>query len=244
MKKKRYVLALLLCLVANSCSSRKESDFSGNIGNEWQSVAVVDGLDAITHCHVESLLKSHGIDSYTEGSVAYGLFVQRKNVVQTIAIIEKDLQIRKYDIVLGNRNASIHFGIHDSDWRKVVPNESLTQFLQQKTFGPETTLGRLLRSAEVQKEVQTFSYVVEMKFLEREYLETPTTLNQGYEVSIDLAVSPNEKIGGKRLFFQVWGNGKQIQAMGSNEWWSGNPEEVLGYRKLYDQRESMINTRK
>lgn len=58
----------------------------------------------------------------------------------------------------------------------------------------------------------------------------------GHQFDIEFAVKLDEKIGGKRLYFQVWDEGKQILSCGGNEWWHGEPNVVSANKRKYDKR--------
>jgi hypothetical protein len=174
---------------------------------------------------VQSLLKRHGIECLIEGSVVYGVSVPKKNYDRAVEVLKEDLKIHRYSITLHAEGNDIKYTIPEKMWRKSTPKKTHQELIGLELYGPTTDIGALLRSPEMRKEIVTFPHVVCIKSLERRYLNPGGKERIGHEFDIELAVKPGEKIGGKRLRFQVWNNGKQVQLVGANEWWHGEPKE-------------------
>ena len=197
----------------------------------WSFVATVGSSDSITHTHIQSLLKSHGIECCIGGSRVYGVSVPSKNHAQAIAILKEDLAKHKYNITLhtldpnGNKK-DIKYTIHEEMWRESAPQKKYQDLIGLESYKATTDLGALLRAPEIRKDIATFPYITRIKSLERKYLNQSGKMSSGHVFEIELAVDPDKDIGGKILRFQVLDNGKQILQRGSNEWWHGKPNLV------------------
>jgi len=82
----RFIL-LLTAVIACSCS---HLDY-----NRFTPVASVDPQKAD---YVDALLRRHGIHSFTEGSVVYGVFVAPENRERTLRILREDSQKEHYQV--------------------------------------------------------------------------------------------------------------------------------------------------
>lgn len=222
---KHFLIAILICVITTSCANSKETISTNEPIDDWSFVAAVGGGDRITHTHVQSLLKRHGIECLIEGSVVYGVSVPKKNYDRAVEVLKEDLKIHRYSITLHAEGNDIKYTIPEKMWRKSTPKKTHQELIGLELYGPTTDIGALLRSPEMRKEIVTFPHVVCIKSLERRYLNPGGKERIGHEFDIELAVKPGEKIGGKRLRFQVWNNGKQVQLVGANEWWHGEPKE-------------------
>ncbi len=204
----------------------------------WSFIASVGGLDGITHTHLYSLLKAHGIDCAIEGSVIYGVAVPTDKQTEAIRIIKDDLRERRYDITLHTGGKDLKYSIPERNWRATEPKVLYTDLITRPDCAATTDLGALLRTADVANDALDFPYVVRIKSLERQYLDADHTLQTGHQFDIEFAVKQDEEIGGKRIYFQVWNHGKQIESLGSNEWWHGSPGEIAANKRKYDKRKS------
>ncbi|HDZ22257.1 hypothetical protein LCGC14_0274960 [marine sediment metagenome] len=202
----------------------------------WRFVATVGGLDRITHTHLRSLLSARGIDCGLGGSRAYAVTVPEADHSEAIKVIKEDLRQRKYNITLHTGGEDLTFSIPDSDWQTSEPGRLHADLLSDDDFAAATDIGALLRSPEVMADVLAFPYVVRIKSLQREYLDSEQNVRIGHQFEIELAVKADEEIGGKRLRFQVWDQGKQLQHLGSNEWGHGSRSEVDRNKEEYDKR--------
>ena len=204
----------------------------------WTFIATVGGLDGITLTHLHSLLKGHGIDSISEGSVVYGVAVPTGKEEDAIRLIKTDLRAREYDITLHAGGKETKYSIPVSRWRMTEPNVLYTALITRPDCAPSTDLGTLLRRAEVVNDTLAFPYVVRIKSLERQYLSEDQTLQTGHQFEIEFAVRSDTEIGGKRIYFQVWDHGKQVECLGSNEWGHGSPTEIERSKQQYDKRKT------
>ena len=214
---KHFLIAILICAITTFYTNPKETNVTDGHTDGRRFVAAVNGLDGITHTHVRSLLKSHGIECIIEGSVDYGVSVPAKDYTQAVKILEEDLKIHHYDITLHAEGKDFKYAIPKKMWRESAPKKNHRELIGLPSYKPTTDIGALLRSDEVCKEITTFPYVVRIKSLERKYLNSSGKASTGHEFEIELAVKSDEQIGGKRLRFQVWDNGRQIRSLGSNE---------------------------
>ncbi len=228
MNKLRCKIALFVCMIAVAGLASSEI--------RWRSAATVDGGDGITHTHVHSLFKSQGIECAIEGSVVYDVSVPEKKYAQAVKLLERDLKKRYYEITLHVDGKDITYTVPKKMWRKSTPKKTHRELIGLELYGPATDIGALLRSPEVRKEIVTFPYVVCIKSLERKYLNSAGQEGIGHEFDIEFAVKLDEEVGGKRLCFQVWDEGKQILSCGGNEWWHGEPSVVSANRQKYDKR--------
>jgi hypothetical protein len=220
-----------------SCRAAPSASQSGPMDG-WTFIATVGGLDSITLTHLHSLLKSHGIDSISEGSVVYGVAVPTDRQEDAIRVIKADLREREYDITLHAGGKETEYSIPKSRWRAATPNAHYTDVITRPDCAPSTDLGALLRSAEVVNDTLAFPYVIRIKSLERQYRSEDQTLHTGHQFEVEFAVSADKEIGGKRIYFQVWDHGKQIESLGSNEWWHGPPTEIARNKQKYDKRKT------
>ncbi|MCY3018518.1 MAG: hypothetical protein NTW87_05745, partial [Planctomycetota bacterium] len=202
----------------------------------WSLVATIGGNDRITHAHLDSLLRAHGVDCVIEGSIVYGVSVPTARQAEAISLIKEDLRERKYDITLHADGKELTFSVPDGDWRTSEPGLKHADLLAGGGCAASTDLGALLRTPRVTNEVLAFPYVVRIKSLEREYMDSEGKTQVGHEFDIEFAVRPDEEIGGTRLYFQVWDHGKQVHFHGSNEWWHGVPDEVERNKQQDDKR--------
>jgi len=234
---KNLLTAIFIFTIAISgMTSNEIRSTSGPDEEEWRFAATVSGVDGITHTHVQSLLKSQGIVCEIEGSIAYGVSVPKKKYAQAVKILEQDLKKRHYNITLHVNGKDIEHTIPKKMWRKWTPKKTHRELIGLQLYGPATDIGALLRSPGVRKEIVTFPYVVCIKSLERKYLNSNGREGIGHEFDIEFAVKLDGKIGGKRLYSQVWDEGKQILSCGGNEWWHGEPNVVSANKRKYDRR--------
>ena len=52
-------------------------------------LCTTSGTDTITHTHITNLLSSHGINSITEGSIAYGTKIEKSRLDDAIKLLEQ-----------------------------------------------------------------------------------------------------------------------------------------------------------
>lgn len=213
---KHFLIAVLIFAITTFCTNPKETSLTAGHTDGRRFVAAVSGLDGITHTHVRSLLKSHGIECTIEGSVEYGVSVPGKDYTQAVTILKEDLKIHHYDITLHAEGKDITYAVPGKMWRESAPKKNHRELIGLPSYKPATDIGALLRSDEVCKEIAAFPYVVRIKSLERKYFDSNGKVSTGHEFEIELAVNPDEQTGGKCLRFQVWDNGKQIRSLGSN----------------------------
>jgi hypothetical protein len=233
---KHFLIAILICVITTSCANSKETISTNEPIDDWSFVATVGGVDRITHTHVQSLLKRYGIECLIEGSVVYGISVPEKKYAQAVKLLKQDLKKRHYNITIHVDGKDIKHTIPKKMWRKVTPKKIHQELIGLELYGPTTDIGTLLRSPEVCKEIVTFPHVVCIKSLERRYLNSGGQEKIGHEFEIELAVTLDEEIGGRRLYCQVWDEGKQILVWGGNEWWHGEPNVVSANKRKYDKR--------
>lgn len=89
---------------------------SSNIEDAWVSIAVVGSLDKDAQEHVTALLGSEGIESYTEGSLVYALYVPAKDAERATAILKSDAEASDYWIQFpGDEKAISYKGFADED---------------------------------------------------------------------------------------------------------------------------------
>ena len=234
---KRYLLVILGCLSLAACQHAATTSQSGPMDG-WNFVASVGGLDGITQAHLGSLLKAHGIDCLIFGSVVYGVSVPTAKHSEAIRVIKEDLRKREYNITLHTHGKNLKYSVPDGHWRNSEPKLKYADLLSRHDYSASTALGALLRTPEVMNDVLAFPCVVRIKSLEREYMDSEQKVQLGHEFDIELAVKLDEEIGGKSLGFQVWDHGNQIRALGSSEWWQGEPSEIARNRQQYDKRKS------
>ena len=191
------------------------------------AVAVIGGNDSITFFHLRSLMKSHGIICDMGGSVGHAVYVPTDKSSKAINIIKDDLKKRKYFIILDNHT----YEVPKSDWRESYPKAKVDELLL--SYSRSTDLGALLRSPEFDNQTLAFPYVMRIKSLKREYMDSQQKILTGHQFEIELAVKPDERIGGAKLWYQVydWDSKKNIESGGSNEWWTGTSD-----RNKYDRR--------
>jgi hypothetical protein len=231
---RHLLIVVLICAITTPWANPKETSLIDGHTDGWRFVATVSSLDSITHTHVRSLLKSHGIECTIEGSVDYGVSVPGKDYTQAVTILKQDLKIHRYNITIHAGGKDIKHAIPGKMWRDSAPKMNYQELIGLALYKPATDIGALLRSDEVCKEITTFPHVVRIKSLERKYLNSSGKTNIGHEFEIELAVKSGEQIGGKRLRFQVWDNGRQIRSLGSNEWRQGGKEEKRGQAESAD----------
>src|SRR5438067_1863792 len=68
--------------------------------DEYVGVATRSGHDWITGAEIDALLRHHGIDSYQEGSLGYGVWVRRKDARRAEALIRQDAQEVGYRVLV------------------------------------------------------------------------------------------------------------------------------------------------
>lgn len=233
---KHFLIAILICVITTSCANSKETISTNEPSDDWSFVATVGSVDRITHTHVQSLLKLHGIECLIEGSVVYGISVPKKNYDRATEVLKEDLKIHQYIITLHAEGKDIEHTIPKKMWRKSTPKKTHQELIGLELYGPTTDIGALLRSPEVRKEIVTFPHLVCIKSLERKYLNSSGKAKTGHEFDIEFAVTLDEEIGGRRLYCQVWDEGNQILVWGGNEWWHGEPNVVSANKRKYDKR--------
>jgi hypothetical protein len=215
---KHLLTAIFICTISVFCMASNGISSTNGPDEGWRSVATVNSTDGITHTHVHSLLKSQGIECTIEGSVVYDVSVPEKKYAQAVKLLKQDLKKRHYEITIYVDGKDIKHTIPKKMWRKSTPKKTHQELIGLESYGPTTDIGALLRSPEVRKKIVTFPYVVCIKSLERRYLNPGGREKIGHDFEIEFAVSLDEESGGKRLYCQVWDEGKQIQVWGSNEW--------------------------
>ncbi len=95
MMNKAIFIVGVLCLVGCSNSST-QTNGGARITQKFVSIAVVGGTDSTTQAHIVSLLKVSSIDSYTEGSAVYGVFVPSQDTARATKILKADAATKKY----------------------------------------------------------------------------------------------------------------------------------------------------
>jgi hypothetical protein len=215
---KHLLTVIFICTIAVFCLNSNEINLTIGPDEGWRSVATVNSGDSITHTHVHSLLKSQGIECAIEGSAVYDVSVPEKKFAQAVKLLKQDLKKRHYEITIYMDGKDIKHTIPKKMWRKSTPKKTHQELIGLELYGPTTDIGALLRSPDVRKEIVTFPHVVCIKSLERRYLNSDGREKIGHDFEIELAGTLNEEIGGKRLYCQVWDDGKQVQVWGSNEW--------------------------
>jgi hypothetical protein len=207
---------------------------STNSKKKWVGVGCVDGLDAITHAHVTALLQGKGIDSVLEGSLVYGVSVPENDLVDAIRVLKEDAKKGHYAILIHDGNELFEYGPpKDQEWLVDKIDEKYATVIRQEKYGESTELGRVLRESLVRSSVPPFAFVVCVKSLKREYLDSSGKMKTGYDVEIELSADLHNAVGGKRISFQVWDGGKKINFIGGNEWWQGDEETVKRNKKIY-----------
>lgn len=202
-----------------------------SIPKGWAFIAGVDGGAWITHVHVRSLLKSHGIDCGIWGGIVCDVIVPSEDRAKAVTILKEDLKKHHYNITLHTEGKFFKYTAPEKKWRESSPKMKYQELIGLELYGPTTNIGALLRAPEVRKEIAAFPYVVRIKSHRREYHVSRGNIGIGLEVEIELTVERDEMIGSKCLFFQVWRNGKEIRSMGSHEWGS-----VSVNQRRYDNR--------
>jgi hypothetical protein len=215
---KHLLTAIFICTITVFCIKSNEISPPGEPDEGWRSIATVNSADGITHTHIHSLLKSQGIECAIEGSAVYDVSVPEKKYAQAVKLLKQDLKKRQYDITIHVDGKDIKHTIPKKMWRKSTPKKIHQELIGLDPYGPATDIGALLRSPDVHKDMVTFPYVVCIKSLERRYLNSGGREKTGHDFEIELAITLDEKTGGKRLYCQVWDDGKQVQVWGSNEW--------------------------
>ena len=216
---KRVMIVLVLSVLIGGCASRPSEDLPVMDATEkYTCVAHIGCLDRMTNDHICALLRSHGIDPLIEGSVVYGVSVAAEDAERAVGILRKDLNTRRYWIVLHEADGEHTYTIPDDMWEVVRPDVSYKDLLVTKGYDESMDIGILLRSRELKEDLRRFPCVVEIRMLKREYLDCEGELRTGHELMIELAESPERATAGKRLSFQVYDDGREIENLGSSEW--------------------------
>lgn len=225
-------LATLCAFSLASC--RAPSARTTPAAQVWSPIAAIDGSDDIAQKHVANLLARHGIASAIEGSVVYGVSVPEPRAAEAIALLDRDARAHPYHLALTGGAA------YDApaDQQVVLhPRRRGDELLRSPDYAEGTDLGAVLRHTAVQRALLAFPYVSEIRTLERSYFADATGRRQiGHDIRLELLVTPDQDIGGSRLWFRAWAAGQHVATHGSNEWWSGEPDVVAANRKKYDRR--------
>jgi hypothetical protein len=76
----------MLLVLALSCAPGEVEHY------EYEYIATVYGTDFETQVIIEHILGSHGISAGAEGSVLYGVFVEKRNSARAIRILKEALK--------------------------------------------------------------------------------------------------------------------------------------------------------
>ena len=234
MKNRMLVVLLAGLTLLSGCALLKKA--ASKAPEKWGVIATVGGLDRITQHHVACLLKSYNINCVIEGSAVYSVSVPVKDIKRGIGILKNDLKFRIYNITLCDGDSERRYSVPEEKWKIEKMAGKYDELISLWEYRDSTVLGAVLRQAAIKRDVPAFPFVSKTRIFAREYFGPQSRINTGYEVEIELAASLKEDIGGKRLCFQVWDDGRQVQTLGSNEWWRGNRETVAANQKKYDKR--------
>ncbi len=110
----------------------------------WVSIGSVPGL-GLPQYHVENLLLHSGIDAQIEGSVVYGISVDKKNKGRALAILKKDASIRPFmycqlDTVIPRTGAKIQSNL-------IFLNADLGSLAKVEAISKDPLLEGLVRAA-------------------------------------------------------------------------------------------------
>ncbi len=231
----RHLPVILACLGLASCRSAARDSASDPTRN-WASVATISGSDIITTIHLNSLLKSKGIECVTEGSVGYDLRVPRRQQAAAARLIEEDLRHRAFALILHTPKGDVPYSSSAAGWTEWTPKAHYETLLADPRCAASTDLGAALRFRMLADDLPTFPYVMRVRSLERDYLDTDGRLHTAHEFAIDLAVKPDECIAQAWHYLQVWADGRHILWQGGGETWSGTPDAIARNRATYDKR--------
>lgn len=180
-------------------------------------VGCIHSSDELTSIHIANLLTSHGIGAMIEGGAVYGIAVRADKAEQATAILRADALKVGYGIY--------YFGLGHDDIVPRRPKRILARILfatalKKSDFSTSTALGRFLHSKKIVRVAAKYPYIASLAVREQQYLATPTMHKAGYNLELELRETLRSQSDGYRGRYQVWKNGRRINFLGSNEWWS------------------------
>jgi hypothetical protein len=209
-----YIFFINVLGILTGCEDRGEVIFEPpplteeEKNQETVGVAIVSGIDEITHTHVVSLLMKHNIECNLMGSVIYGVSVRPKDYEKAWYLLKKDSEDREYWIELrGEKNP-----MTDSnkwDWEEITYSKHYNVLLQEAEFAENTAMGELIRQEREQENLQRFPYIDKIQTYAVEHLAHDGKLHTGYWVRLYImdSLSPNPNTG--RFRYQVYYDGQE-----------------------------------
>jgi len=120
----KRILVHMYCIAVFSTANCKESqrdihaapqnkkeittESSESVDNErfneglYVCVAAIGGVDTKARQAIQEMMEKNGIDSYSEGSVLYGVYVEEKYARKAVKIL-MDRALQKYDIEIADK---------------------------------------------------------------------------------------------------------------------------------------------
>jgi len=91
-----FVFIVLALSALCSCTAGRQSSnqMKTQDGNEWAVVAVVGGTDHVTQDMVSQVLREKGIESTSEGSVVYSVYVHGLHLAEARKLLQQDARLK------------------------------------------------------------------------------------------------------------------------------------------------------
>ena len=150
---------------------------------------VFGGVDLVAGEHMTNLLLQHGIPSYYEGSVIYGLSVPKSLARRAREVLRSKDERRTFD------------WDRPEAWREVAfhtPHRAAVERTRAST--PVGAALRELRTDDVRR----FPDVAVVRLAERSYLGKRGAWKTAYEIEVVLHAGPKGRDGEMHLMFQWW----------------------------------------
>lgn len=200
-------------------SSSNEKTFEKWMKN-WPGIATVSGKDWLAMIHIRSLLESHGIPDFMDGSVLYGVNVPTKYRIQAIRYLKQDVIRHPYKIWLADevKGTGHFYGVPDSAWITKKINKTYKSLLHEAEFSYGTDMGRILRQPLLRHMAGFYPILATIHYLKRNYMdEKKWTVDYEMEITFVKHVRHSENIG-ETLSLLARDRGQRVMSSGSSSW--------------------------
>ena len=211
----RIELALTLVLAATACTSPAPEPPKVE-AQDYVSVAGMSGVDSIGHTHVTNLLAREGIDSYCEGSVFYGVFVQPKNETRAIRILREEAARNEHGIFFEPGTPRLTPTAAGPDWKELDTRGPYADVVKRTDLPIEVRA--LLLDERVTGRIDSFPYVYRVRVFPRRYLDWDGVTRTGYDAELEMSADPKAELGLYHITYQVLAGGKDVTSAGSSRW--------------------------
>jgi hypothetical protein len=160
--------------------------------DEFIGIAVRSGHDWVAGAEIDALLRHHGIESFEEGSLGYGISVRRRDALRAQALIRRDAQALGYHVHI-NRDACGREP--PTAWTTVNVGARYRRTLLRSHIGPRTVLRDLLTDPETVETTGRLRRVLDLRLRPRLYHDDHWRSRIGYDVVLHVIGARGEGCG-------------------------------------------------